>query len=46
MDEVLIVDENDDLLAIGRLNLPIDFILAFDRGVAINVRKGINKSKI
>ena len=46
MDEVLIVDENDDLLAIGRLNLPIDFILAFDRGLAINVRKGINKSKI
>ena len=45
MDEIMVVDQNDELLAIGRLKLPIAYIKTFKNGVAINVRKGINKSK-
>ncbi len=45
MDEVIIVDQNDELLALGRLKLPITYIKTFKYGVGINVRKGINKSK-
>ena len=45
MDEVIVVDQNDELLAIGRLKIPIDYVKTFKNGVAINVRKGINKSK-
>ncbi|MFX1337960.1 MAG: PUA domain-containing protein [Promethearchaeota archaeon] len=45
MDEVIIVDQNDELLAIGRLKIPIAYVKTFKNGVAINVRKGINKSK-
>ena len=45
MDEVIVVDQNDELLAIGRLKLPIPYVKTFKNGVAINVRKGINKSK-
>jgi len=46
LDEVIVVNQNDELLAIGRLKLPITYIKSFSNGVAINVRKGINKSKI
>ncbi|KKK40216.1 hypothetical protein LCGC14_0681630 [marine sediment metagenome] len=46
LDEVIVVNQNDELLAIGRLKLPITYIISFSNGVAINVRKGINKSKI
>ncbi len=45
MDEVIVVDQNDELLAIGRLKIPIAYVKSFKNGVAINVRKGINKSK-
>jgi len=45
MDEVIVVDQNDELLAIGRLKIPIGYVKTFKYGVAINVRKGINKSK-
>ncbi len=44
-DEVIIVNQNDNLLAIGRLKLPVDFIKSFKTGIAINVRKGVYKSK-
>lgn len=42
MDEVIIVNEDDSLLAIGRLKLPISYIKAFNYGIAIIVRKGFN----
>ena len=45
MDEVIVVDQNDELLAIGRLKIPVTYVKTFKNGVAINVRKGINKSK-
>ncbi len=45
MDEVIVVDQNDELLAIGRLKIPITYVKTFKNGVAIKVRRGINKSK-
>ncbi len=43
MDEIIIVNQNDDLLAVGRLNIPVDYVKTFKKGVAINTRKGILK---
>ncbi|MFX1376859.1 MAG: PUA domain-containing protein [Promethearchaeota archaeon] len=45
-DEVIVVNQNDELLAVGRLKLPISYIKTFSYGVAVNVRKGVNKLKI
>ncbi len=45
MDEVIVVDQNDELLAIGRLKIPVAYVKTFKNGVAVKVRKGINKSK-
>ncbi len=45
LDEVIIVNQEDEILAIGRLSMPILYIKAFKTGIAINVRKG-NKSKL
>ena len=45
MDEIIVVDQNDELLAIGRLKLPLAYVKTFKYGVAINVRKGIKNSK-
>ncbi len=42
-DEVLVVDEDDCLLATGRAVLSAKEMLEFDRGVAVSVRKGIEK---
>ncbi len=42
-DEVLVVDENDILLATGRAVLSAKEMLEFDRGVAVSVRKGVGK---
>lgn len=39
-DEVLVVDENDTLLATGQAILSPQEMLAFKRGVAVRVRKG------
>lgn len=41
-DEIIIVNQEQKILAIGRVAIPIPYIKAFDRGLAINVRKGIN----
>jgi uncharacterized protein with predicted RNA binding PUA domain len=41
-DEVIIVDENRQLLAVGRANLSAPEIRAFKTGVAVKVRHGIN----
>jgi predicted RNA-binding protein (TIGR00451 family) len=46
LDEVIIVNQEDNLLAVGRLIIPAHYINAFDTGVAIKVRKGIYKSKL
>jgi predicted RNA-binding protein (TIGR00451 family) len=45
MDEVIVVNQEDELLAIGRINIAIPYIRTFERGVAVNVRKGIDKYK-
>jgi uncharacterized protein with predicted RNA binding PUA domain len=41
-DEVIIVDENRQLLAVGRTNLSALEIRAFKTGVAVKVRHGIS----
>lgn len=41
MDEVLVVDENDHLVACGRSLLTRDEMLSFERGLAVLVREGI-----
>ena len=46
LDEVIIVNQHDELLAIGRLKIPVPYIKSFSSGIAINVRKGAHKSKI
>ena len=45
LDEVIVVNQKDELLAIGRLKLPVDLIQSFKSGIAVMVRKGVNKSK-
>ncbi len=42
-DEVIIVNEDDELLATGRAKLSSFEMLAFDRGVAVEVRQGVRK---
>jgi predicted RNA-binding protein (TIGR00451 family) len=39
-DEVMVVDEKDDLLAVGRAVLSSYEMLAFNSGVAVKVRRG------
>ncbi|MCK4286812.1 MAG: pseudouridine synthase [Candidatus Lokiarchaeota archaeon] len=46
LDEVIVVNQDDELLAIGRLKLPKIYVKSFSRGIAVNVRKGVYKSKI
>ena len=46
LDEVIIVNQEGDLLAVGRLMIPAHYINPFDTGLAIKVRKGIYKSKL
>lgn len=45
LDEVIVVNQNDELLGIGRLKIPVPYIRTFKSGIAINIRKGVNKSK-
>jgi archaeosine-15-forming tRNA-guanine transglycosylase len=40
------VNQSGELLAIGKLQIPITYINSFKNGIAIKVRRGINKSKI
>ena len=44
-DEVLVVDENDNLLATGKAVLSAIEMLDFEKGLAVEVRAGIRKSK-
>ena len=41
MDEVIVVNQNDKLLGIGRLKIPFKYITIFKRGIAVDIRKGI-----
>ncbi|GAB6878601.1 hypothetical protein JCM17823_08750 [Halorubrum gandharaense] len=43
-DEVLVVDETDTLFAVGRAELSGAELLAFDSGVGVKVRKGIDNA--
>ncbi len=46
LDEIIVVNQNNELLAIGKLKLPVSFVKSFSSGIAIKIRKGIYKSKI
>ncbi|MFW9818221.1 MAG: PUA domain-containing protein [Candidatus Thorarchaeota archaeon] len=46
LDEVIVVNQDDELLGIGKLKVPVSYIKDFSVGIAVNVRKGIYKSKI
>jgi len=43
MDEVMVVDRNDDLVALGRAMMTRDEMLSFRTGIAVKVREGIKK---
>jgi len=45
MDEVIVVNEDDELLAIGRLKIPVTYVKTFKSGIAVLVRKGVNNKK-
>jgi 7-cyano-7-deazaguanine tRNA-ribosyltransferase len=44
MEEVLVVDKDDELIAVGRAMLIRDEMLSFRKGVAVKVRDGVGKS--
>lgn len=44
-DEVLVVDQSDNLLAVGKLHLPPHYFPSMQHGSAVKVRKGINALK-
>ncbi|MDX1797778.1 MAG: PUA domain-containing protein [Candidatus Lokiarchaeia archaeon] len=46
LDEVIVVNQDDELLGIGKLKVPVPYIKDFSVGIAINIRKGSYKSKI
>ena len=46
LDEVIVVNQEDELLGIGRLKIPVSYVKSFSSGIAVNIRKGIYKSKI
>jgi archaeosine-15-forming tRNA-guanine transglycosylase len=41
MDEVMVVDKNDELVAVGRAILTRDEMLAMKKGLAVKVREGV-----
>jgi uncharacterized protein with predicted RNA binding PUA domain len=42
-DEVIVVNEKDELLAIGKAQIPAEYMLAFKKGIAVKVRYGAKK---
>jgi 7-cyano-7-deazaguanine tRNA-ribosyltransferase len=44
-DEILVVDKNDGLVAVGRTVMNREEMLAFNTGIAVKVREGIEKGK-
>jgi predicted RNA-binding protein (TIGR00451 family) len=45
-DEVIVVNENREVLAVGRAALSASEMLAFKTGVAVKVRHGCEKAKL
>jgi len=45
-DEVIVVNQNNELLAIGKLVIPVPYVRSFQTGIAVKIRKGIDKSKL
>lgn len=45
-DEVIVLDENANVLAVGRSALSGEEMLAFKRGIAVKVRRGSRKVKV
>ena len=45
-DEIIVVNQENEVLAIGKLLIPVPYVRSFKSGVAIKVRKGIAKSKL
>jgi uncharacterized protein with predicted RNA binding PUA domain len=43
-DEVLVVDEHDELFAVGQADLPGAAMLDFETGVAVSVREGLSNA--
>nr|MCG2889120.1 pseudouridine synthase [Sulfolobales archaeon] len=39
-DEVVVVDENDALVAVGKMRVSGEEVKQYKRGVAVNVRRG------
>lgn len=46
LDETIVVNQADELLAIGKLKIPVSYVKSFSSGVAVNIRKGTYKTKI
>jgi len=46
LDEVIVVNQDDELLGIGKLKVPVSYVKNFSIGIAVSIRKGIYKSKI
>ncbi len=44
-DEVFVVNPEDNLLAIGRMEIPAVYLKDFQTGSAVSIRKGINASR-
>jgi 7-cyano-7-deazaguanine tRNA-ribosyltransferase len=42
-DEIIVVNQEDEILAIGKLVIPVPYVRSFKTGIAIKVRKGIGK---
>ncbi len=42
-EEVIVVNQNDELLGVGKAVLNGEEMLVFNRGVAVNLRKGVEK---
>jgi 7-cyano-7-deazaguanine tRNA-ribosyltransferase len=43
--EVVVINNKDDVLAVGKAVLSGGEMLAFNRGIAVKVRRGIDKQK-
>ena len=46
LDEIIVANQADELLAIGKLKIPVSYVKSFSSGVAVNIRKGTYKTKI
>jgi archaeosine-15-forming tRNA-guanine transglycosylase len=39
-DEIIVVNQEQEILAIGRVSIPVPYIKEFTRGVGVDIRKG------